>query len=341
MINMEFKKIIFIVFVFLLLSSSIGVYAQPNHQNIDEVRYILNNTDESDLTGCCSVMMQLDGNNSIMSFRRDANLTADIYIEQIDWDGIQAIKQYKTTGDYFCQVIITQDGWMIGFGGIDDGPDNEKIEKIARGMISDDNSISESDLITVHNIKKDYQLGHLVIKAPNGNYGVATATNYYTGKLDPHDYIVMPNRYKYSSSGEMPNDTSDKVTFMNELAISDVFGLSRRDVTTFDFHAVDNETVKGNVTDIYLSNDDGSLFGMDTTDYVDNVYFNGTLFKAEEIPIAPQHQYIGHMDFLQENTNSNNLFVSIFLILIPIVIGLLTYVIYLCVRSIRRKFRRR
>ena len=141
------KRSIFILGIFLILVSVLSVCASDNQQNIYEIQQILDETNASDLTGCCSVALQLDGNNSMFSFRRDANLTADIYVEEIDWHGIPAIKQYKTEGDYFCQVIITSNGWTIGYGGIDDGPDNEKIEEITSKMITDDNSISEDGLI--------------------------------------------------------------------------------------------------------------------------------------------------------------------------------------------------
>ena len=178
------KRSIFILGIFLILVSVLSVCASDNQQNIYEIQQILDETNASDLTGCCSVALQLDGNNSMFSFRRDANLTADIYVEEIDWHGIPAIKQYKTEGDYFCQVIITSNGWTIGYGGIDDGPDNEKIEEITSQMITDDNSISEDGLIQVQQIKEPYKLGHLLIKAPNGNYGVAFSDNHFKGKLE-------------------------------------------------------------------------------------------------------------------------------------------------------------
>ena len=340
---MSLKNKIFIILLFLIFVSALGVYSANTQHDINEVKAILENTDSADLTGCCSVIAQLEGNNSMMSFRRDANLTADIYIEQIDWNGTQAIKQYKTTGDYFCQVVITHDGWMIGLGGVDDGPDNEKNEKIARSMINDNNSISEEGLETIQQMKAPYKVGHFVIKAPNGNYGVATSTSHFTGKLDPGDYIVVPNRDTYFDSGVMSLNTSDKIEYMNELAISDMFGLSRRDVTTFDFHPVENKTVKGNITDIYLSNDDGSLYGMSTGDKVDNVIFKNKTFKAEDIPIAPNYESIGNVTFLNNHHNSNDssIVVSVFIIVFPIFVAVLTYGIYNLVRNTRLKYKRK
>ena len=287
------KRVIIILSAILLCISIIGVYASDFHYSINEVKLILDQSDESELTGCCSVILQQDGNDSIISFRRDANLSADIHIEQVNWSGVQAIKQYKVDGGYFCQVIVTEDGWVIGYGGIDDGIDNEIIENITKEMINNENKINKGDLKQIQEIKAEYELGHVVIKAPDGHYGVATATNHFTGKLKPGEYISMPNRYKYSRSGEIPSNTTDKISFMTGLAASDVFGLERRDITTYDFHHVDNLTFSGNIIDIYLSNDDGSLFEMGTGDKYDDVFFNNTTFNGEDIPIAPEYESVG------------------------------------------------
>lgn len=331
------KRLILILGIFLIFSSIIGAYAS-DYQDISRV---LEENDESDLTGCCSIVLQLDGNNSMMSFRRDANLTAEIYIEEIDWHGMKAIKQYKTEGGYFCQVIITSNGWMIGYGGIDDGEDNQKIEEITAGMISDDYNISESSLSEIQQIKQQYKMGHVVIKAPNGNYGLTTATDQYTGKLEPGQYLSVPNRYTYFRSGSIPLNTTDdeKIKDMIELEMSDMFGLTRRDITTFNFHPVDNSTFTGNVTDLYLSNDDGSTFGMSTASLADNVHFQNKVFNAEEIPIAPNYQSIGSVMFANEQPESSNFILFAYAALVAF-IGILFFVTLKIIRSIRsRKYR--
>lgn len=335
------KRIILLLCIFLVLIPVLGVNATDNHHNLHDIQQILDETDESDMIGCCSVALQLDGNNSIFSFRRDANLTADIYIEEIDWHGIQAIKQYKTTGDYFCQVIITSNGWTIGYGGVDDGPDNEKIEEITSHMISDDNSISEDYLKQIQEIKQSYKLGHVLIKAPNGNYGIATANDHYMGKLEPGQYISVPNRDHYMRDGEIPLNTSDKISAMTEMAASDGFGLTRRDITTYHFHTFENSTHKGNMTEAFVSNDDGSLYGMNTADLVDNVYFNKTLFKAEEIPIAPNYKAMGNMTLDQPVNQVSNILLLFILAIVVVFIGVLFMGVYQLVKFIRRRLRRR
>ena len=291
--------------------------------------------------GCCSVALQLEGNNSMFSFRRDANFSADIYIEEIDWHGIPAIKQYKTDGDYFCQVIITSNGWTIGYGGIDDGPDNQKIEEITSKMITEDNSISEDGLIQVQQIKEPYKIGHLLIKAPNGNYGVAFSDNHFKGKLKPGEYLVIPNRQTYMNSGNLSLNTSDKVTAMIQLAQSDAFGLTRRDITTYNFHTFENKSSKVNVTEAYLSNDDGSQWGMNTAGLVDNVYFNKTLFKADDIPIAPKYQKMGNMTLHESLNNVSKTTLLIVLVGVVLLVAILFFIVYKTVKFIKFRKRRR
>jgi hypothetical protein len=290
----------------------------------------LNETDES---GCCSVVLQLEGNDTIMSYRRDANLTADIHIEQVDWHGHPAIKQYKTDHGYFNHIIVTNDGWVIGLGGVDDGEDNQRCENITSEMISNDYSISESKLKEIQQIKKDYKKGHVIIKAPNGNYGFATDEKSKIDKLEPGEYISLPNKYEYSRSGKIPLNTTDKVKSMVELAQSDLFGLNRRDVFVYDFHT--NET--GNTTDIYLSNDDGSLAEAETKDCYDDVFFNNTKYDGSKLPLGPKYEKIGSITFDNPNSSFNNLNILLIIVGFVFFVALLFFLVLKVVKSIRHR----
>lgn len=339
---MDFKKTLLILSIIVFFSSVIAVSANYSQDNIHDLQSILENNNESDLTGCCSVVLQQEGNNSIMSFRRDAETASDIFIEKTDWHGKEAIKQYKTSGGYFCQVIITHDGWVIGFGGIDDGDDNIKIENITGNMIENQNNISESTLEQIQQIKASYGLGHIIVKAPNGDYGVATATTHYTGKLAPNQYISIPNRATYIRTGDVLPNATDKIKTMNNLAISDGFGLTRRDVTTFNFQC-GNES---NVTDVYVSNDDGSYWGMSTAGLVDTVNFTGKIIKTDEIPIAPSYKHIGNITFSSTDFLSGGSFdiwgIVVFII-IAVIVGVVIFFAYHTVKVLRyrRRYRRR
>ena len=292
MIFMNLKNKLLIISIAIMLISVIGVCA-ANYQNNQPI--LVNQTDGF---GCCSIILQEDGADSIMTFRRDSNVTADIKIENIDWHGIPAIKQYKTDGKYFSHVIITKDGWMIGFGGIDDGIDSEKCENISFEMINDDYTISKEKLEEIQSIKKPYGRGHFIIKAPNGNYGFATVDMVKTGQLQPGQYISLPNDYSLSRAGNLSLGSDDKIKDMVELAQSDKYGLDRRDIITYDFHSGDDSYV-----DIYVSNEDGSLLGVNYTGCVDDVYINGNLTKAEDIPIAPAYKSLDTLKFSNDDSH--------------------------------------
>ena len=301
---MRDKGFIFLLSTILLILFVMCAYSATNQLDTNQTASSLENTNSSLLEGCCSIAYQLEGNNSMISFRRDAQYSANIKIEKINWHGKPAIKQYKEEGGYFCQVIVTSDGWVIGYGGLDDGPDNVKIENLTAGMVLN-NSISNSTLEKIQNIKYQYGRGHVLIKAPNGTYGVALESTHFTGVLKPGQYISVPNKASFVRTGTIPLNSSDKVKIMTKLETTDGYGLSRRDITVYNFYTVNNGTFKGNVTDVYLSNDDGSVHGMSTGSLADNVYFNGTLFKASSIPIAPKYMSIGSFNFTDNNTGFN------------------------------------
>ena len=288
---MRNKRILIILSVLAILIFAIGAYSASQYQDTQ-----VNNTSDELGEGCCSIVCQLDGNNSLTAFRRDANYSADIKIEKINWHGKPAIKQYKTEGGYFSQIIITHDGWVIGFGGLDDGEDSERIENITAGMVLN-NTISDKSLAEIEKIKSKYERGHVIIKAPNGTYGVAMATTHFTGVLKSGDYISVPNKYSYVRTGDIQLNSSDKIKIMTNLEISDAYGLVRRDISVFHFYTVDNDTFTGNITDIFISNDDGSFYDMDTGSMADNIIFGNETVKAGDIPIAPKYRSLGSVNF--------------------------------------------
>ncbi|WP_296848323.1 hypothetical protein [uncultured Methanobrevibacter sp.] len=199
---MDNKKIILILGVLLIFISIISAYAYDFNSENEKREILLDETNESDLFGCCSIACQLDGNDSIFAFRRDARYEADIHIEKINWHGKEAIKQYKTEGGYFCQVIVTNDGWTIGFGGSDDGEVNQQIENITAKMV-ENNKIDNATLEKLQALKAPYKKGHVLIKSPEGDYGVAMATTHFTGKLKTGDYVSIPNNPGYIRHGDI------------------------------------------------------------------------------------------------------------------------------------------
>ncbi len=330
---MKFNRKIFVLSIFIIFILMCGAYYAHNNQNNTTMHVISNETDGF---GCCSVVMQLDGNNSILSYRRDANLTADIFIEKINWHGIPAIKQYKTENGYFNHVIVTNNGWIIGLGGIDDGIDNKLCENITAGMISDNNSISKEGLKQIQKIKKPYKKGHVVIKAPNGNYGFANVDKLKTGTLKPGQYISIPNVYSFSRGGNISLDVPDKIEAMNDLARTDGYGINRRAIVTYEFNVTDS----GNNTEIYVSNDDGSYFDTSYIDCIDDIYFNNTTIRGKDMPIAPNYKKIGTVTFPAEHTPFDNYILLIFIVGFVVFVGILFFCVLRLVRYIKYHIRK-
>lgn len=333
---MSFKKNFFILVVFLIFISLCGAYSAFDYQNTGDLQPISQYNNESDSFGCCSIILQLDGNDTLMSYRRDAELDADIHIEQVDWHGMKAIKQYKTSDGYFCHVVITSDGWVIGLGGIDDGEDNELCENITAEMINDNYTISESSLEKIQEIKKPYGKGHVVIKAPNGNYGFATVDKLKTGKLEPGRYISIPNVYSYSRGNNISLDNEDNIKVMNNLSQTDKYGLDRREIVTYDI----NINGTNNTTDIYVSNENGAYVGVDNSIYIDDIYFKDNLTKAEDIPLAPDYKKLGSISFTEENS-FDKLISWIIIISFIVFVAILYFIVLKFVRFIRYKIRRK
>ena len=330
---MSLKKNIFILIIFLCVVSLFGAYLIFNEENTVS---IAPDTNETDMIGCCSIVLQLDGNDTLMSYRRDSDLDADIHIENVNWHGYNVIKQYKTDNNYFCHVIVTSDGWVIGLGGTDDGVDNQIAENITAGMINENNTISKKDLKKIQELKEPYGKGHVVIKAPNGNYGFATVDKLKTGKLVPGQFISIPNDYQYSRGDNITLDVEDKIGAINNLSRSDLYGVDRREIVTYDVQIGKNN----NTTDIYVSNEDGLLVGVDNSIYIDDIYLNDTLISAEDIPLAPDYKKIGSFTFSEQNSNFSKLLTLIIIVLFVVFVGVLSFVVYNFVRFIKSKIRR-
>lgn len=327
---MKLNKKIIILIMFIGVVSLFGAYSATI---TDDIGFMSPDNNDTDI-GCCSIVLQLDGNDTLMSHRRDSNLDADIHIENVDWHGYKVIKQYKTDNKYFCHVIITSDGWVIGQGGIDDGPDNEKVENISASMINKDNSISTADLEKIQNIKKPYGRGHFIIKAPNGNYGFATIDKVKTGKLEPGQYISLPNNYSLSRTGNVSIDGKDKIEVMNNLSRTDLYGDGRREIVVYDFKDVDNK----NSTDIFVSNEDGAYVGVDNTKFIDNIYVNNDLTKGSDIPIAPAYKQIGSMTFDGDGNIFSSLPSIVKIIVFIAIAGILFFIVIKFVKFRRKNY---
>lgn len=333
---MNLNRKIFVLSIFLIFISLCGVYSAFLEDNTIYGDAVAPDTNETDSFGCCSIVLQMDGKETLFSYRRDSNVTADVHIVKTDWYGKEVIKQYKDEDGYFCHVIVTSDGWVAGLGGIDDGDDNKKCEKILAKMICEDGKISESELSKIQEIKQPYGRGHVLIKDPDGNYGFANVDKLKTGKIEPGHYISIPNNYSLSRAGDVNVNDENKVKVMNELGRSDLYGLDRREIVTYDFQP-GNMT---NITDVYVSNEDGSLLGVNYRQCIDDVYFQDELTAGKQIPVAPNYKDLGSIAFINEDSNSYKLILLVTIIAIVTFVGFLYFIVSRFVKFIKYKILR-
>ncbi len=153
------------------------------------------------MTGCCSVIMQLERNDSAVSFRRDAGNFADLTIEEQNWHWQKVLKQYKESQEYFVQVIVTSDGWVLTYGGKDDGVDNQKIENISREMVK-----NKSSTIDIYASNDDRSMWNL--KDASG------ADNFYYNRTfyDKKDIPIAPEK-EYVATHEFEKTQNKEIDF--------------------------------------------------------------------------------------------------------------------------------
>ena len=214
------------------------------------------------LSECSSLILHVSDNEGVISFRRDSTEPADIYVRSDFWGDIEFVKQHKESGGYFFHTIVTSNGWLIGDGGITDGGPNHQMEAIACEMVIN-NQITDSYLSRIYAILSGYSLGHFVIKAPNGTYGVVFVDRYHTGKLNPGEYVLCPNLYSYSDRGVYDSSVG-VVDAAIKIISTDPYGQNRRDVTTHHWKLTTSSNQLYYSVDTYASNDNGAGVGLST-----------------------------------------------------------------------------
>ncbi|WP_407416503.1 Ig-like domain repeat protein [Methanobrevibacter sp.] len=259
----------------------------PLNQNMDQTAEELINLSE-----CSSIVLHVSDNEGVISVRRDSTDSANIIIESGNWGNIEYVKQYKDDGyGYFAHAFITSNGWLIGNGGITDGPVFRQIEGIASEMVVN-NEINNGYLSRIYNILSGYSLGHFVIKSSDGTYGVVFNNEYHVGKLNPGEYIVCPNVYSMSQRGYYNAALSPPDAGIN-IGYTDSYGVNRRNLMTYHWKLTKSTNGLAYGVDCYASNDNGAGVGRSTAYMSDNVYFFGYYISRGSIPTTPNKIGIG------------------------------------------------
>ena len=319
------KFLIFIsLIIFILSVSAVSAEDSLNDTAIDDINGVELLADGSpkdvvgdtsvdddliDLSECSSIVLHVSDSEGVISHRRDATNAVDIQIETGAWGDIEYLKQYKNPDGYFTHAIVTSNGWLIGNGGVTDGSTFRQIESIASEMVVN-NEITNSYLSRIHSIISRYSLGHFVIKAPDGTYGVVFTNLYHVSKLEPGQFLVCPNVYSKSQKGTYdsslnPVDAAIKITY------TDSYGVNRRNVQTYHWKLSTSPNGLSYAVDTYTSNDNGAGVGRSTASLVDNVNYLGKYISRSSIPVTPNKLYLGNHIF--EKTS-----IDIFKLLTPI-----------------------
>lgn len=241
--------------------------------------------------GCSSVFLQVSKYESVAGFRRDATNEKLLHIVKYKLEGKSAIKQFKTDS-YFFHLVTTADGWMFATGGIDNPDINAAIERIA-GKIVKSGKIKQSYLGAIQDYERRLSLGHFSIKAPNGNYGAVWSSGIWTGKLNPGEYIDVPNLQSYFRYGNWKGLSKNPVKAGMKVAATDSYGVNRRDITIFHWKSTTKEGKTSSYLKVFAANDNGNMVGRSTGYLIDDISFKGKFYSKYDLPNPPSRLCLG------------------------------------------------
>ena len=300
---MNKKFMLFVVLLFLISMASVSA-SDVNETDVD-VDFDKSNSE------CCSFVIQ-EENETVFGFRQDAPLNGYgvvIHNETIsDSDTGEEleciIQEIDTPGNHFIHAIITEDGWVASHGG-DSYILNKTLdlEKIAKDMLLSKN-ISSDSLSQIQDIFKYFKYGHFFIKDPDGNYGIAYYQTCLYGKLEPGEFMIIPNEYYGFRGGNATDYAIDPVDAIVEICSYENTGWNRRNVHIYDYNVY--ETLEGQKygVDVYISDDNGLNVGLNTSEIVTYVYFNDEYYPASDIPQNPDNLYLGTYIFENQTIDS-------------------------------------
>ena len=237
-----------------------------------------NNHDDDE---CCSVYVRLNGTNYVISQRRDGGvINYTIHINQ--YEGY--VKEFKPKNEYYFLSKVYSNGWGFSTGGWDNSLFNEKVEAIASNMALNE-MITMEELELILQTKQLYEVGHLLIVAPNGTWGNIITyqgrTYINMGELGDGGYIVSPNDPDYRQEGYLAH-VDDPVLENINLSSRDKYGRERHSILAH--YVILNDLVFAD--SIYVSNEDGKFINQSNAQYCDEYWFKEEFFHSTQIPLS-------------------------------------------------------
>lgn len=244
--------------------------------------------------GCCSVLVHVKKGYDVFSFRRDSVYTSTLYLKKTTWYGNNALQEYKTTNGNFFHTIISKNGWIFGSGGPDIPSLNRQLMELA-GRTSVSGHITSRTISSATSVLRKMGMGHFLIKAPDDYVGVVS----YNGgslktalfKMSNGQYVSVPNSPSCYRTGYI--STVDPVASTIHLAMTDRWGVNRRNIMTYQVQ---------NVKDLVNYSTSVKVWASDSRGTPDNIVFNGKLISKNTLPRAPNKKLIGQM-ILKDNSS--------------------------------------
>ena len=293
-LNLKFKLIILIVLFLSITAVSAGDFNQT-----DSVDYNMDTTDSLEVlndteSGCCSFIIQEENNETVYGFRQDSPLNGyGVRIKNETWHDMDIIREdIDTEGSYFTHCIITENGWIMSQGGSQYDEYSLAIEAQAFNIINSTN-ISMESLTPIQDVLKELEYGHVLIKSPDGQYGVVFYDEVHTGILLPGEFLVVPNMSFLFRGGNYTAYDSDPLEAILKICYYDNSGWSKRNLYTYHIkpHEFENSMYWG--VDTFASNDNGHGAGLNISNIVTYFYYNDEFFDKSIIPELPDKIYAG------------------------------------------------
>ena len=295
---MNFKFLIFITFVVIIAMASVS--ASDVNQTDADFDFDKANSD------CCSFIIQED-DGMVFAFRRDSTLNftgVTIYNDTIgDLEVIrQEVADYN--GTYFVHAVIAENGWVASQGGSQYDNGSRAFDRLSAEMFLS-NNISSDCLSQMQDVLREYyNYGHYFIKAPDGQYAVIHYNSWITGKLQPGEFLTIPNIRMFFRQGNYTDYGTNPVDAIIEICAYEDSGWNRRNLYTYDYKAHDTPDGQKYGVDIYVTNDNGLYVGLNTSKLANYFYYNGQLYPKSAAPDNPDKLYVATYIFENQSVDS-------------------------------------